>query len=198
MKKITLALISSMCLSLNSCRENFNIDTNEGAENTKEKILEAFGSEKKVNSLEIITLSSNFIAPSEFDNANISFIENNEIFDQYFYAAQQKAKKPINNSESINDPRIKNAVTIVLSQMKESVKLKSFDFNEIPIKIEAAKKLLSKGYKYHSINSWRFEVSNNRKIELSFCLRCSYENQPADYFVNFRVDEDGVLKKFNL
>ncbi|CCG53152.1 Hypothetical protein KQS_05940 [Flavobacterium indicum GPTSA100-9 = DSM 17447] len=193
MKKIFFILSIISNLIFVSCNRDFNLETNNGTENTKQKIIETFGSKKRVHYLKINTYSS-FFEPtlvSTFHDATIYFKENDKTYSQTL--VEQNLENPLEQKHLLKlkiEPEVYNSFEI--GQIK---------FEDIPIKVIEAKKMIEKQEKFTSLRlaNWETHITKNNKIINRFRILCNLKKPELVVFsyetYDFIIDENGKLKK---
>lgn len=173
-----------------SCTKSYNLETNDGVENTKEKIIEAFGNKKQISSLTINTYSSlDARMISSFHTVSINFQKNGRSYFQIL--TEKELEKP---KDRIQFPGLK-----IEPEIEKSFEIAQINFKEIPTKVIQAKNMIEKPEKYQSMRlaTWETFVTKKNKLVHFFKIVCDLKKPDEMYshaVYNFKI-ENNILEK---
>lgn len=164
----------------------------EGMKAIKEKIVKAFGADKKIYSCQIMAKED---MSNEFGMATISFIENGKDMTQTFLTAPEEKTKPAEESSMQNE--------LFLKKKQGSVALKDLDFDKILSHVKEAETMIPKEYESINLNHWTYNVSNDNKVTADFKMEGSKKGEGTKqqgrmivsnyYEFGFTMDDKGKI-----
>lgn len=198
-KYAIVATFSLGSIALTSCDSGLmgvpadkDVSTQEGLKSIKEKVVNAFGGDKKVHNLSITTKDH---MDNTFGLAIANYLENGKDMSQSFVTQPEEKVQPAKPSVVQSEFLLKNK--------QGSVAIKDFNFEQIAGKVEEAKKMIPADYEDFYLHDWTYEVSNDHKITADFIIEGAKKGEGSKrqgrmivsnyYEFKFKMDDAGKV-----
>lgn len=169
-----------------------DVHKQEGLKSIKEKMVNAFGGDKKVHSLSITTKDH---MDNTFGMASIGYLDNGKDMQQSFVTEPEEKAQPAKPSVVQSE--------FLLKSKQGGVAVKDFNLEQIAAKTEEAMKMIPAEYEGFYLHDWTYDVSNDNKITADFVIEGSKKGESSKqqgrmivsnyYEFKFKMDEAGKV-----
>jgi predicted small secreted protein len=198
MKKLALAFTLLSALAFTGCNsllgKGENMETAEGVQAIKKRLEGKFGADKEVYRLSI---NASEHLSTDLGLVFINYLQEGKDMDQTYL---------VYPGDKLEEPKPSNVQgEFFLKDKKGKAAIKSFNFDQIPGHVTAAKAMIPVEYENFALNTWDFRVNNSNKVTSSFTIEVTKKGEGSTqkgrmietkyYEFKFEVDENGKLKE---
>lgn len=199
MNAIVKSCLVMSALFLSSCGSGLlgtpadkDMSKEEGIRAIKEKVVKAFGADKKVYSCHIVAKDH---MNETFGMASVHYLENGKDMSQNLLTEPEEKVSPAQPASIQSEFMLKNK--------QGAAALKDLDFSWILAKVKEAEAMIPKEYENFNLNRWTFEVDNDNKVKADFTVEASKKGESSQqkgrmivsnyYEFGFSMDEQGKV-----